>query len=73
MLRPDPAQRDRLADICANLTDRIAEAEREGWRGEVQGLTATLSAARDKLARLDQLRTPGPIMLGLPHAGGAHA
>jgi len=27
LLRPDPAQRSRLAQICSNLADRIAEAE----------------------------------------------
>jgi hypothetical protein len=44
MLRPDPAQRDRLADVFANLVDRIADADREGWRGEVDDLTVTLAA-----------------------------
>ena len=38
MLWPDPAQRDRLAEIRDNLHARIAEAEREGWLGEVEGL-----------------------------------
>ena len=40
---------------------RIAEAEREGWRGEVEGLSATLAAARDKLGRLDVPRHPVPV------------
>ena len=35
---PDPAQRDRIAEIAGNLTARITEAEREGWLGEVEGL-----------------------------------
>ena len=38
MLWPDPTQRGRVADIRDNLTARIAEAEREGWHGEVTGL-----------------------------------
>jgi len=52
-------------EICDNLAACIAEAEREGWRGEVESLTATLSAARDKLARLVGL-PPTPVLLGLP-------
>jgi hypothetical protein len=32
---PDPAQRHRIAEIRDNLTARIAEAEREGWLGEI--------------------------------------
>ena len=38
MLWPDPAQRSRLVEIRDNLKARIAEAEREGWLGEVEGL-----------------------------------
>ena len=36
LLRPDPAQRDRLVDIRDNLLARIAEARREGWLGEAR-------------------------------------
>ncbi len=32
---PDPAQRERIVEIRDNLLARIAEAEREGWLGEV--------------------------------------
>jgi len=46
MLWPDPQQRDRLADIRDNLVNRIAEAEREGWLGEVEGLHVSLAGAR---------------------------
>jgi hypothetical protein len=41
----DPAQRHRLEEIRANLLDRIAEAEREGWTGEADGFRASLAAA----------------------------
>ena len=37
MLWPDPAQRARLVAIRDNVVARIAEAEREGWLGEVEG------------------------------------
>ena len=57
LLRPDPAQRDRLAGVCANLLDRISEAEREGWPGEVEGLNVSLAAARQKITQIDEMTT----------------
>ena len=50
MLWPDPAQRSRIVEIRDNLTARIAEAEREGWLGEIEGLKTGLAGADDKLA-----------------------
>jgi hypothetical protein len=67
LLRPDPTQRHRLADIRDNLAARINEAQREGWLGEVEGLKVSLTAANHKLAQLDDLaarRTT--IHLGIP-------
>lgn len=52
MLWPDPAQRDRLVEIRDNLHARIAEAEREGWLGEVDGLRVSLAGDDDKLAQM---------------------
>ncbi len=67
MLWPDPAQRDRLVEIRDNLLARIAEAEREGWLGEVEGLQVSLAGANDKLAQLDRrARTPTTVDLGMP-------
>jgi hypothetical protein len=63
MLRPDPAQRTRLAEIRDNLIDRIAEAEREGWAGEAEGLRISLAGARDKLS---QTAADRPTDLGMP-------
>ena len=64
---PDPAQRNRIAEIRDNLTARIAEAEREGWLGEVEGLKISLAGAQDKLAQIDRrTRTPAPVGLGMP-------
>ena len=67
LLRPDPAQRGRLAEVCGNLVSRIAEARREGWLGEVEGLKISLAAARGKLAHLDE-RASGSaaVQLGMP-------
>ena len=44
MLWPDPAQRERLVEIRDNLTARIAEAQREGWLGDVEGLRSASTA-----------------------------
>ncbi len=67
MLWPDPEQRPRLIHIRDNLLDRIAEAEREGWLGEIEGLHVSLAGANDKLQQIDQRHPPTePVNLGLP-------
>ncbi|MEK8143822.1 site-specific integrase [Streptomyces sp. M10(2022)] len=38
----------RLEEIRDNLGARISEAEREGWLGEVEGLSVSLAAAEEK-------------------------
>lgn len=67
MLWPDPAQRGRLVEIRDNLLARIAEAEREGWLGEVEGLRVSLAGAEDKLAQVDRHRDHRTVVdLGIP-------
>jgi integrase len=68
LLRPDPAQRGRLEEIRANLHDRIAEAEREGWPGEIEGLKVSLVGTEDKLTQIDAAlrRQATKVQLGLP-------
>jgi integrase len=69
MLRPDPAARGRLAEIIANLADRIAEARINGWTGEAEGLKVSLASARAKLAALDRTArnmAAGTADLGMP-------
>jgi hypothetical protein len=68
LLRPDPAARDRLIQIRANLLDRIAEAEAHRWLGEAEGLKVSLAGARSKLAQVDQItaRRTQTVHLGLP-------
>jgi integrase len=68
LLRPDPAQRDRLDEIRDNLHDRIAEAEREGWLGEIEGLKVSLAGTEDKLAQIDATlqRQDQAVHLGMP-------
>jgi hypothetical protein len=63
MLRVDPQQRTRLAEIIDNLQARHNEARDKGWLGELQGLQLSLDAATDKLASLDRNRL---THLGLP-------
>lgn len=65
LLWPDPTQRPRLVEIRDNLAARIAEAEREGWLGEVEGLQVSL-AAEDKLAQIDKRSRTAPVALGNP-------
>ncbi len=68
LLRADPSQRPRLASIRDSLTTRIAEAEREGWVGEAEGLKVSLAAAEAKLTQIDGLmaRRAAATDLGIP-------
>jgi hypothetical protein len=49
----------RIVEIRDNLIARIAEAEREGWLGDLEALNISLAGANDKLARIDR-RPPPP-------------
>ena len=53
-------------EIRDNLTARIAEAEREGWLGEVEGLQVSLAAAEDKLSQIDKRSPKTSVDLGTP-------
>jgi integrase len=68
LLRISPGQRGRLTEIRDNLLARIAEAEREGWAGEAEGLRVSLAAANNKLAQADAsaARHSGSVDLGIP-------
>ncbi|HXZ76300.1 MAG TPA: site-specific integrase [Streptosporangiaceae bacterium] len=68
LLRPDPAQRPRLVQICDSLTARIAEAEASHWLGEAEGLKINLAGARHKLSQMDQItaRRVTAVNLGIP-------
>jgi hypothetical protein len=71
LLRPDPAQRARLGEIRDNLMARIAEAETEGWLGEVEGLQVSLAGAEEKLRQLDRSRgQQTAVDLGIPTTRG---
>jgi hypothetical protein len=62
MLCPDPTQQSRLEEIIANLTERITEATEHGWLGDVDGLTTSLNAAKQKLTEMRRTATN----LGMP-------
>lgn len=69
LLRPDPAQIDRLQAIIDNLEDRITEAEQNGWLGDVEGLRVTLNSAELKLAQMYKLQSHHDrevVVLGTP-------
>jgi len=68
LLRPDPAQRQRLEQIRDNLHARIAEAERKGWLGEIEGLHVSLAGSEDKIAQIDATlqRRASTIELAMP-------
>jgi hypothetical protein len=67
LLRVDPAQKPRLEEICANLTDRLREAQDQGWLGEVAAIETTMAAAQQRLAAMRELADRGAITrLGMP-------
>lgn len=68
LLKPDPAQRPRLQEIRDNLDARIAEAQREGWIGEIEGLQVSLAGAQQKLTQLDSAahRLANAVNIGMP-------
>jgi hypothetical protein len=69
MLWPDPDQRDRLIEIRDNLVARIAEAQNEGWLGEVEGLQISLAGTRQKLSQLDERGARhSTVQLGIPNS-----
>ncbi len=73
---PSPDQRHRIAEIRDNLAARIAEAEREGWLGEIEGLKISLAGASDKLAQIDrrsQAQAKATVSLGMPGVRNAAA
>ncbi|MFE6691821.1 tyrosine-type recombinase/integrase [Streptomyces sp. NPDC057743] len=67
----DLHEKPRLVEIRENLKDRIAEAEREGWLGEVEGLSVSLAAAEEKISQLEsrEEKKKAPVFLGIPHLG----
>lgn len=59
-------------EIRDNLLDRIAEAEREGWLGEIEGLRVSLAGAESKIDQIDSAPGSVAINLGMPRKAPAH-
>lgn len=56
-----------MTQIHDNLVDRIAEAHREGWLGEVDGLNISPAAALHKLTQLGTLAArQRAVHIGMP-------
>ncbi|MFD3470655.1 hypothetical protein ACFWWM_30690 [Streptomyces sp. NPDC058682] len=53
-------------EIHDNLLDRIAEAEQEGWLGEIEGLRVSLAGAQSKIDQIDSASEGRPVPLGMP-------
>ncbi|WP_327713211.1 hypothetical protein OG912_37270 [Streptomyces sp. NBC_00464] len=53
-------------EIRDNLLDRIAEAEREGWLGEIEGLRVSLAGSESKIDQIDSAPRSMAINLGMP-------
>jgi hypothetical protein len=59
MLRPQPSRIALMHDLEANLVERIEEAKKRVWLGEVKGLEQTLIALRTKTADAERLAAEG--------------
>jgi hypothetical protein len=53
-------------EIRDNLLDRITEAEREGWLGEIEGLRVSLAGAEFKISQIDSAAPGDAVLLGMP-------
>jgi hypothetical protein len=56
MLRLDLAQYPRLLQIADNTKERLTEAQRMQWLGEVTGLEESLRHIADKKQQAERLR-----------------
>ncbi|MFE6963061.1 hypothetical protein [Streptomyces sp. NPDC057696] len=54
-----------MEEIHANLLDRLREAKKQGWLGEVAAIEASLAAAEQKLAAMDDEAVFGPVLYKL--------
>ncbi|MEE1797538.1 recombinase [Streptomyces sp. JV176] len=57
----------RLEEIEQDLLDRRERAEREGWKGEIDGIDLTLQLLRQKHADATRFaRRTSHVSLGMP-------
>lgn len=66
MLHVSPKMLPRLAELEADLLDRRARAETEGWIGEIEGIDLTLTFLRSKRDETQRRTQRPPVALGIP-------
>jgi hypothetical protein len=66
MININPKMLPRLDEIEADLLARRAQAEAEGWLGEIEGIDLTLTYLRQKRGQTQRLARIAPIDLGMP-------
>lgn len=66
MLHVNPKMLPRLAELEADLLDRRARAEAEGWIGETEGIDLTLTFLRPKRDETQRRTQQPPVDLGIP-------
>ncbi|MFC4470401.1 recombinase [Streptomyces xiangluensis] len=70
MLHVNPKMLPRLAELEADLLDRRARAEAEGWVGETEGIDLTLTFLRAKRDETQRRAQRPPVDLGIPKPRG---
>jgi hypothetical protein len=63
MLRIEPSQKPRLLQIEMNTVERLDEARKMAWLGEVAALEESLRHVRDKRAQLERSQISSPDSL----------
>ncbi|MEU6192778.1 site-specific integrase [Streptomyces sp. NPDC047061] len=70
MLSVNPKMLARLDELETDLLARRQRAIDEGWRGEVEGLSLTLTFLRSKRAQAHRAASTGRVSLGMPSLSG---
>ena len=70
MLHVNPKMIGRLDELEHDLIARRQHAERENWRGEIEGLDLTLTFLRTKREEAQHLARRPLVQLGIPRARG---
>ncbi|MFD9456679.1 tyrosine-type recombinase/integrase [Streptomyces sp. NPDC059985] len=66
MLQVNPKMLSRLNELEADLLQRLARAEAEGWIGEAEGITLTLTFLRSKRDETERQVQRPKVHLGIP-------
>jgi site-specific recombinase XerD len=70
MLHINPKMINRLDELEQDLLARRQHAERENWRGEIEGIDVTLTFLRAKRDEAQRLTSRPLVQLGIPRARG---